>query len=122
MGKVVTDPSRFEAELLSHLGISPGEFEDYVSKMRAYRDKFLAHLDDLSEMEIPLLDRALAAVNFYHRYIVQHEATASDLGNLPTDMADYYNHCFTESTAIYGFCGADSDQATSWSAQPRGVE
>jgi hypothetical protein len=63
--EVVTDPSRFEAKLLSHLGIRPGELAGYV-KMRAYRDQFLAHLDDLSEMEIPFLDRARAAVNFYH--------------------------------------------------------
>src|SRR5215472_5874884 len=59
----------------SHLGISPSEFEGYISKMRAYRDKFLAHLDDLNQIDIPLLDRALTAVNFYHRHIVQHEAT-----------------------------------------------
>jgi hypothetical protein len=56
--KVVTDPSRFEAELLSHLGISPRELEAYINEMRVYRDKFLAHLDDLPLMEIPFLDRA----------------------------------------------------------------
>ena len=58
--KVVTDPSRFEAELLSHLGISPRELEGYVNEMRIYRNKFLAHLDDLPVMDIPFLDRARA--------------------------------------------------------------
>jgi len=68
--KVVTDPSRFEAELLSNL------------------------------------DRARAAVNFYHHYIVQREATAPDLDGLPTDLAVYYDHCFAEATSIYGRCGS----------------
>ena len=60
--KVVTDRSRFEAELLSHLGISPRELEGYVNEMRIYRNKFLAHLDDLPVMDIPFLDRARAAL------------------------------------------------------------
>jgi hypothetical protein len=104
--KVVTDSSRFKAELLSHLGSSPGELAGYINEMRAYRDQFLAHLDDLPEMEIPFLDRARAAVNFYHRYVVQHEAKPGDLVDLPLDLADYYNHCFAEATTIYGRCGS----------------
>jgi hypothetical protein len=103
--KVVTDPSRFETELLSHLGISHLELEGYVNKMRNYRNKFLAHLDDRLVMEIPFLDRARGAVNFYHHYIVQHEATDPDLVGMPTDLADYYDHCFAEAMSIYGRCG-----------------
>ena len=104
--KVVTDPSRFEAELLSHLGIGPRELEGDVNEMRIYRNKFLAHLDDLPVMDIPFLDRARAAVNFYHHYILQREATAPDLDGLPTDLAVYYDHCFAEATSIYGRCGS----------------
>ena len=94
--KVVTDPSRFEAELLSHLGIGPRELEGDVNEMRIYRNKFLAHLDDLPVMDIPFLDRARAA----------DEATAPDLDGLPTDLAVYYDHCFAEATSIYGRCGS----------------
>lgn len=53
--KVVTDSSRFKAELLRHLGINTDGFADYVSEMRMYRDKFLAHLDDLHVMDVPFL-------------------------------------------------------------------
>ena len=97
---VVTDPARFETEMLSHLGVTPSQFAAYVDEMRAYRDKFLVHLDDLKVMDIPVLDQAQAAVEFYHHFVVQHEAAAGDLAGLPTDLADYYNRCFSEAKAI----------------------
>ncbi len=62
--KVVTDPSRFEAELRLHLGISGNTLSGYINEMRTYRNKFLAHLDDLLVMDIPFLDRAQAGGRF----------------------------------------------------------
>ncbi len=99
--KVVTDSDGFESEMLSHLGLTVDEFVAYMSQMRTYRDKFLAHLDDLRVMDVPFLDQAQAAVEFYHRHVVQHEAEAGDLSGLPTDLADYYLHCFTDATVTY---------------------
>jgi hypothetical protein len=97
---VVTDPSRFERAMLVHLGATEDELAAYIEEMRTYRDKFLAHLDDLHVMDIPFLDRPRAAVEFYHRYIVEHEAAVGGLAGLPTDLPDYYNHCFAEAKAI----------------------
>jgi hypothetical protein len=102
---VVTDASRFESAMLLHLGVTADQHAAYVDEMRAYRDKFLAHLDDLEVMNVPFLDRAQAAVEFYHRYVVQHEAAAGDLAGLPTDLADYYADCFSEARAILDRCG-----------------
>ena len=65
--------------------------------MSGYRDKFLAHLDDLPVMDIPLLDRARTAVELYHNYVVQLEADTNDLIDLPIDLADYYRHCLDKS-------------------------
>ena len=48
---VVTDRSGFEAGLLAHLRSSEGEFASYIDEIRGYRDKFLAHLDELAVME-----------------------------------------------------------------------
>jgi hypothetical protein len=97
---VVTDSSRFESALLAHLSTTPEELAAYVHDVRTYRDKFLAHLDDLNVMDIPFLDRAQAAVEFYHRY-VQNEAAVGDLADLPTDLRNYYRHCFDEAKAIF---------------------
>lgn len=102
--KVVTDSS-FKAEMLRHLSMAAEELESYVVEMREYRDKFLAHLDDLHIMNIPHLDPAKSAVEFYHRRVVMHEAVAGDLGDLPTDLPGYYTMCFDEAQTIYGRCG-----------------
>ena len=104
--KTVTDPSRFEAELQSHLGIDGDELAGYVDEMCTYRDKFIAHLDDLRVMDIPHLDRARAAVNFYHDHVVKYEAAVGDLAGLPIDLVDYYRHCFEEAKATYDRCGS----------------
>jgi hypothetical protein len=99
--KVVADPPCFKTKLLHQLGINADGFTDYVNQMRAYRDKFLAHLNDLPIMNIPFLDRARDAVDFYHRYIVGCEIGAIDLAGLPTNLDNYFKHCFAEARAIY---------------------
>jgi hypothetical protein len=102
---IVTDPSCFEAGMRLHLGVTADELVVYIDEMRMYRDKFLAHLDNLAVMDIPFLDRAKSAVEFYHGQIVRYEASAGDLVGLPTDLADYYRHSFDKARAIYAFCG-----------------
>jgi hypothetical protein len=102
---VVADPPRFKDMMLSHLGMTADEFDAYIKEMRTYRDKVLAHLDDLPVMDIPFLDSALAAVEFYHRQVVEHECASGDLAGLPTDLADYYRHSFEQAQGIYGRCG-----------------
>lgn len=99
--KIMSDPSYFEAELLRQLAVSTNKFEDYIKQMRTYRDKFIAHLDGFPIMNIPFLDQAHGAVNFYRRYIVEREADANDLAGLPTNLDGYFKHCFAEARAIY---------------------
>ena len=97
--KVVTDQSRFESAMLDELSMTADGLADYDKAMLTYRDKFLAHLDDLPVMDIPFLDRAKAGVEFYHRYVVQHEASSGDLAGLPDDLIDYYKLCFAAASA-----------------------
>jgi hypothetical protein len=100
--KVVAEPSRFEVMMLDHLSMTADEFAAYVNEMQTYRDKFLAHLDDLTVMEIPFLDISRKTVEFYHRQIVESERSASDFVGLPIDLADYYRNCFDQAQVIYG--------------------
>jgi len=100
-GRVVADPARFKSDLLGDLGITGAQLTGYIGEMRDYRDKFLAHLDDLAVMDIPPLDQARAAVEFYHRHVALYEAAAGDLANLPTDPASYFKYCYDEATANY---------------------
>src|SRR5437588_664498 len=69
--KIVSDPARFESELRRHLGIDAATLEKYIETIRRYRDKFAAHLDSERVMHIPNFDMAKAAVEFYHKHIVQ---------------------------------------------------
>lgn len=103
--KVVAEPMRFEKTMLAHLGMTADQLATYITEMRTYRDKFLAHLDDLPTLNIPFLDTARAAVEFYHREVVEHEASAGDLVGLPTELTEYYRHCFEQAQAIYGHSG-----------------
>jgi len=102
-GKVITNHI-FEAEMLEHIDQSSGQFERYIKEIREYRDKFLAHLDDQKVMHIPTLDRAKMAVEFYHSYVVLHEALAGDITGLPTDLALYYEQCFGEALSMLDRC------------------
>lgn len=56
-------------------------------------------------MDIPFLDRAKAAVEFYHGHVVKHEASPGDLDWLPTDLVKYYDQCFDEAQRVYASAG-----------------
>jgi hypothetical protein len=97
-------PLFFKADLFRILAISGDELAAYIEKMRNYRDKFLAQLDDLPVMDIPFLDRAHAAVELYHQHITEHEVAIGDLSRLPSDLAAYYLAYFEEAKRIYDRC------------------
>jgi hypothetical protein len=59
-------------------------FDAVVQRIRAYRDKFVAHLDSERVAHVPILDGpAHNALIFYHRHIVTSEASPGSLTNLP---------------------------------------
>ena len=79
-------------------------FQDYRNEMREYRDKFVAHLDDLRVMQVPRLDNARASVEFYHAYVAGNEAQAGDLAGVPATAAQlrqYSDQCTAEATRVY---------------------
>jgi hypothetical protein len=101
--KIVADKARFERELLEHLNVDAAVFQTYRNEMREYRDKFVAHLDDLRVMQVPRLDYARASVEFYHAYVVDNEQ-AADLAGLPDTaelLRQYYDQCAAEATRVY---------------------
>jgi hypothetical protein len=103
--RVVSDTTRFEADLLRHIGIDAAAFEAEIKAMRLYRDKFVAHLDDLLMMDIPVLEAAKLAVWFYHGYIVTCEAKAGELAGIAADTTDKltrgYEQCVGEAEDVF---------------------
>ena len=81
--RIVRDTAEFEAGLLQRLGVNAVAFQAQIDAMRRYRDKFVAHLDSLPVMDIPVLDAAQASVWFYHGYVAAHEVEAGDSAETP---------------------------------------
>ena len=102
--RVVSDAAQFEAGLLQHVRMDVLAFQAEVKTMRHYRDKFVAHLDDLPVMDIPVLEAAKEAVWFYHRHIVTFETQAGELAGIPADTTEKltlgYKKCLKEAEEI----------------------
>jgi hypothetical protein len=108
---IVSDPAALEAALLSQLSISAVDFEAYRISMHEYRDKFVAHLDSESVMNIPNLDIANASVAFYHNHVASQETSPGDLAGLPESAAllsEYYQHCADEAERVCGKISAEA--------------
>lgn len=99
--KIVTDPTAFQARLVTHLGTGEEGFRKGIDMMKEYRDKFLAHLDSELTMNIPALDIAKKSVWFYHSHIVEHEVGPGDLFGLPMELDTGYAQCEAEARAVY---------------------
>jgi hypothetical protein len=66
--------------------ITPDDLDNYIALIRAYRDKFVAHLDEEKIANIPKLKLAEECVELLHTYIRQRE---SDSLNLPSAPRSY---------------------------------
>jgi hypothetical protein len=60
----LSDRPQFLAGLLAHLGCTEAHFNVFITEIRAYRDKFVAHLDSQA-MDIPVMDMAKASALYY---------------------------------------------------------
>ena len=100
----VSDKTRFQTEMFQR--IDRAKFDAMFKVMRRYRNKFLAHLDQESKMNFPILESAKESVWLYHEYVVKNEAHPGDLSapprDLPTNLEDYYRFCEGEAKKIYG--------------------
>jgi hypothetical protein len=73
------------------------------TKMRDYRDTFVAHLDSALIMNQAELEPARVAITFYYRHIVEAEARLEDLAGLPTvdEFARSDCRCTQQAAAVY---------------------
>ena len=82
--RVVENPDRFEADLYTTLGVTADEFTTLITKIKHYRDKFVAHLDEEQTMLLPALEVAKRAIVFLHERLVQQAGGYGDWWSLPT--------------------------------------
>ena len=65
------DQSGFEQKILETFCHDRKTFHDYVTSMRKYRDKFVAHLDRGNIMKIPSLREAEEVAGHYYSHLVR---------------------------------------------------
>ena len=99
--KVLSNPGEFMAELLAHLAMSGADFEAYCTGVRAYRDKFVAHLDDDPEAQYPQLDVAISSTKFLYRYLRTRQDADGHLDGLPRNLDSVYRLAFNQARAAY---------------------
>lgn len=100
--KVVGDADKFEAKMLSAANLDAKKFEDMIKHVRAYRDKFVAHLDSEREMKIPQLDLLLAVVRVLFKHLLEEEMQPEEAARVGIrDIDELYWQSFNEAKAIY---------------------
>ncbi|EGR2813262.1 hypothetical protein DMW00_25330, partial [Vibrio parahaemolyticus] len=96
--KVLSDEIGFEKELES---LIPTAIEDPRLCMKAYRDKFVAHLDLENTIKLPSLDVPLESTFRLYGHLFNLTLGTSWRGNLPVDLRIYYEHCFKVAKSAY---------------------
>lgn len=94
--KSVSDPENFLSGLHAQLRMNEAEFEAFRIQVRAYRDKFLAHLDAQNSTEIPRIQPAIDSVRFLYDYLVTHEDDQDAFHDAPAHANAEYQRYFRE--------------------------
>lgn len=97
----MTDQDAFLADMLETLRLTENEFKAYTNEMRAYRDKFVAHLDLDEIMQIPRLRPARQCVAYLHDYVLAHEDDGGFFPEGSSRAARFYQLYVNEGRGVY---------------------
>ena len=99
--KVISDPATFFNGLLQELRMTETEFNSYLTEMRTYRDKFVAHLDLEEVMHIPKLAVTQKSVCYLYDYLLAHEDEGNFFVDAPTKASAFYERFAKEGKTVY---------------------
>ena len=99
--KVVSDEPQFIATLLAALSLSANQLAVYRDAMRLYRDKFIAHLDNLPVAQVPHLTIALESTIILYDHLVLIEDTTGALHDAPRSGRGFYRRFVREGRTAY---------------------
>jgi hypothetical protein len=86
----VGDQEVFKSELTYKLKITEGLFDSYIQEMRTYRDKFVAHLDEENQMNIPNLIIAIKSTQHLYQWLLDREDDCDALLDAPRSAQTFY--------------------------------
>lgn len=96
--KVLSDVVSFEKELENIIDTA---IEDPRLSMKAYRDKFVAHLDSENTIKLPSLEVPLESTFRLYDHLFNLTLGTNRRGNLPINLKIYYECCFKEARSVY---------------------
>ncbi len=98
--RVVSQSHVFETRLYAELGISSQDFSDYMTIVKTYRDKFVAHLDDRKDLEPPDLELAVRSASFLISFIHLNDGKTDGSYDLMESPSDFYDRSFGRAVGI----------------------
>ena len=104
--KCVSDCTTFACGLRAKTGLNAHEFEAFRVEMRDYRDKFVAHLDNLNSMRIPRLQPALESVRYLYDYLHNVEDDIDAFHDTPRSANVEYQRFLAEGRAAHGLAAS----------------
>ncbi len=99
--KVITNQDSFFDGLLQAVKLTEAEFEAYIQEMRAYRDKFVAHLDAEEVMHPPKLRAARKSVAFLYDYLLSNEEEDACFHDAPPKASQFYENFACQGKRVY---------------------
>jgi hypothetical protein len=99
--KVVADPTAFLPGMLAHLRMTEADLQAYIDEMRHYRDKFVAHLDEIHVMDIPLLRASRRSVAYLYTDLIIAPDTKQYLPDAWLSAGRYYALFANEGRRVY---------------------
>lgn len=88
--RVVSDEGRFLSGLLQALSFTENDLDEYVREMKVYRDKFVAHLDELETMQIPYLENARKSAAYLYDHLRTDAGYGSFFYDAPESAETFY--------------------------------
>ncbi len=98
---VIRDQEGFFNGVLQELKTTETEFENYITEMRSYRDKFVAHLDSKETMHIPKLEVAQNSVSYLYDYLRTYEDEGNFFVDAPKKASTFYEDYLEEGKLVY---------------------
>ncbi|MBM5571663.1 MULTISPECIES: hypothetical protein [Deefgea] len=94
--KIVTNQEDFKKKIEEETNLNLIQFEAYIKTIKDYRDKYLSHFDEDTNIKLPNLETAEKFVCLYYNYTIREHG----VGLYPKDISKFYKESFEEAVHL----------------------
>ena len=98
--RIIKDTQNFKSGLLMYLGLDDSAWKDYRKTVKEYRDKDVAHIEVRPVGNVPNLNTALKAADYYYEHVYRELEPLGDYSGWSNDLFDYYSRNLEEAEEI----------------------